>query len=552
MHPRPHVDDRTRMRFRFFGPIALLLLFLVLARPAAHAQDEPLILGRIDFPTAAAGDAQEAFETGVLALHSFWWTEARAHFRTAQQIDSSFAMAYWGEAMTYSQPGPAGRAAPQAARAVFDRMDAQTTLRWSARERGYIDALRLLSQEGQDLPARRQHYAAAMEHLAARYPDDDEATVFAALAQISAALVRPDFDPAAPEFVVPIAADLETIFQRNPKHPGVVHYLIHLYDTPTFAPLGLRPARIYARIAPASSHALHMPSHIFRALGMWDEMAASNVDAYQASVRWQQRTARPLHQRDYHALDWLFKAYLKRGQYAQARAVIADVEALEAEARQRGEAVGSLPFLAYSLKDQYAAAAARVGAEAGRYPVNNTLDLSQMPPTGGMWVLGYRAAATGQNALLEEAKARIQHFANIPYYAERLKAVPPYLDAVRHDATGDRPAALAAAKKAYEVERRVDFGRERPGSLLYAELLRKQGDPAAARAVYRALTEAAPHTPAYVLGRARTAAALGDRREAERQYRQVLDIWHQADADLPALEEARQFVRTQAPREDEP
>ena len=114
--------------------------------------------------------------------------------------------------------------------------------------------------------------------------------------------------------------------ERNRNHPGALHYLIHVYDTQTFARMGLRQARLYAEIAPASSHALHMPSHIFRHLGMWDEVAASNEDSYEASVEWQERTGRALHMRDFHAMDWLLDAYLRLGRFEDAKGLMDELD----------------------------------------------------------------------------------------------------------------------------------------------------------------------------------------------------------------------------------
>jgi len=153
--------------------------------------------------------------------------------------------------------------------------------------------------------------------------------------------------------VVAVAGRLEQVYERNREHPGALHYLIHVYDTQTFAMMGLRQARIYARIAPASSHALHMPSHIFRHLGMWDDVAASNEDAYAASVAWQERTGRPLHMRDYHALDWLLDAYLRLGRLDDARGVMTELDAVEAEIDRRGEEPGQFPSLAETLRTYY-------------------------------------------------------------------------------------------------------------------------------------------------------------------------------------------------------
>ena len=214
--------------------------------------DQPLLLGRIDFPTSGAPAAQEEFELGVLALHSFWYEEARDHFRKARELDPGFAMAYWGEAMTYDAPlqGTRGVQDSKVGQAILDQLDelqAQGKLNWTAREQGFVDALRPLYRE-RGSPKGRRAFAAAMEQLAARYPDDDEAVIFAALARMSAARVQRGFTWDDSSFVEPLAAILEEVYQRRPEHPGVVHYLIHVYDSRTFAHRGLDLARFYARL----------------------------------------------------------------------------------------------------------------------------------------------------------------------------------------------------------------------------------------------------------------------------------------------------------------
>ena len=188
-----------------------------------------------------------------------------------------------------------------------------------------------------------------MKAFSAEYPDDDEVTVFTALA----IMAMPGFDREQAAHVVTVAGRLEQVYERNREHPGALHYLIHAYDTQTFAALGLRQALIYARIAPASSHALHMSSHIFRHLGMWDEVVASNVDSYAASVAWQKRTGRPLHMRDYHALDWLLNAYLRLGRLDDAEGVMSELDAVEAEIDRLGEDTDQFPSVAETLRAYY-------------------------------------------------------------------------------------------------------------------------------------------------------------------------------------------------------
>lgn len=314
-----------------------------------------MLLGKIDFPTSAEGEVQAEFELGVLALHSFWYEEARDHFLKAQELDPSFGMAYWGEAMTYDNPfftEPKGEEYERLGReavARMDQLDAAGELVWTERERGYANAIRWRFADSYDFADRREAYAEAMEQASLNYPEDDEAAVLTELA----VMAMPGFDREQPLHVVQVASRLEEVYQRNREHPGVLHYLIHVYDTQTFARMGLRQARIYAKIAPASSHALHMPSHIFRHLGLWEEVAASNEDSYQASVAWQERTGRPLHMRDYHALDWLLDAYLRLDRFEDARRIIDELDQIEAEIRRRGEDPGQFPSVAESLRGYY-------------------------------------------------------------------------------------------------------------------------------------------------------------------------------------------------------
>ena len=344
---------------RFYTLAVTILLFLAANCTGSHpssalAQEPGLPLGTIDFPTSGAPEAQEEFIVGVLALHSFWYEEARDRFVRAQQIDPGFGMAYWGEAMTYDNalgtvPGLENESEGTAVIARMDRLDSEGKLRWTARERAYADAVRERFLPERSPEDRRRAYAGAMDQLSLQAPDDDEANAFAALAF----LALPTFDRDSALHVVTVASMLEEIYERNREHPGVLHYLIHAYDTPTFARMGLRQARLYARIAPASSHALHMPSHIFRHLDMWEEVALSNEDSYRASVDWQERTNRPLGMRDYHALDWMLAAYLNLGRLDDALGVIEELASIDEEIQRRGEDAGDFPSIAASMRAYY-------------------------------------------------------------------------------------------------------------------------------------------------------------------------------------------------------
>jgi hypothetical protein len=314
-----------------------LALALVLASlihtSSIYAASRPLSLGHIDFPTSATGEAQQEFTNGVLALHSMWYEKARVYFRHAQQLDPAFGMAYWGEAMSYDNAflvEPDVEEEEKAGTEVVQRMealDAQGALRWNEREKGFAKAIRARFKPATSVEERREAYASAMSQMAERYPNDDEVTVFTALA----IMALPKFDNTDPSNLVPVAGRLEQVYEHNRKHPGALLLLIQLYSTPAFALMGLRQARVYAAIVPPSVHAIHMPSHIFRLLGMWPEVEASNVDCWNVAVELQQQTRQPFRQRDLHCLDWLGDAIVNLNHQDQARKLLASLDALSAQ-----------------------------------------------------------------------------------------------------------------------------------------------------------------------------------------------------------------------------
>ncbi len=249
--------------------------------------------------------------------HSFWYRQSKEIFEDVLKADPECAIAYWGIALSLlwnpHAPPPAanlplGLAAIQKGKAVGAK---------TQRERDYIDALAVMYTDYDKVPhgARVQAYLKAMEALAARYPDDDEAQIFYAITLNVAA--SPNDKTYANQLKG--AAILEPIFKRQPRHPGVAHYLIHLYDTPALAEKGLDAARRYAAIAPAAPHAQHMPSHIFTRVGYWKESIASNIAAARAA-----KDGKEFHDQ-LHAMDYMVYAYLQLGQDKEAREVVAEM-----------------------------------------------------------------------------------------------------------------------------------------------------------------------------------------------------------------------------------
>ena len=273
-------------------------------------------LGTIHFPTSAKPAAQAPFLTGVKGLFNFEFDIAAEAFQQAQKADPDFALAYWGEAMSFNHPLWAEQDLA-AARRVMEKL-APTAAARSAKapagkERMLVEALEPLFGAGDKL-TRDVAYAEAMKRIHEKYADDDEIATFYALALLGTA--RPG--EKSTRTAMQAAAIAEGIFQRNPKHPGAAHFIIHSFDDPDHAILALPAARAYSKIAPSAAHALHMPSHIFVQLGMWDDVIASNIVAYKAAVDLADRKNLPRGREDFHTLSWLQYAYLQEGKLADA------------------------------------------------------------------------------------------------------------------------------------------------------------------------------------------------------------------------------------------
>ena len=316
-------------RFASLLVVSLSALGLFSAGPAPAAE-----LGRVAFVNSGSEEAQEPFQQGVAALHSFFYDEAADLFREAQRRDPGFAMAYWGEALTHNHPlwrQQDRDAALEALGKLAPTRQERAAKAPTERERAYLETVEILYGDGEK-HERDVAYREALRRLAERFPDDPEARALHALAIQGAAETAhqtggADVIPARMES----AGILEELFDRHPDHPGVLHYLIHAYDDPVHAPLGLRPARIYAEVAPEANHALHMPSHIFLQLGMWERVVASNEDAVAASEAWVERRGHARDKIDLHSLSWLHYARLQLGQTeAGARATMSHTGSLAA------------------------------------------------------------------------------------------------------------------------------------------------------------------------------------------------------------------------------
>src|ERR1044072_8966283 len=298
-----------------FFAVAAAVAATALPVPALAQQDDTeKQFGIVHFETSCNETAQRRFDRAMRYQHSFWYQSSKEIFEETLKADPECAIAYWGIALSLlwnpHVPTPAKNLAEGAAAIAKGKSIGAR----SQRERDYIDALAAMYADHDKVPhgARVQAYVKAMEALAPRYPNDDEAQIFYGITLNVAA--SPNDKTYANQLKG--AAILEPIFKRQPRHPGVAHYLIHLYDTPALAEKGLEAARLYAKIAPGASHAQHMPSHILTRVGYWQE----SIDSNSVSRRVAKEAKEPHEQ--LHAMDYQVYAYLQLGQDKNAKAVI--------------------------------------------------------------------------------------------------------------------------------------------------------------------------------------------------------------------------------------
>ena len=295
--------------------LSFLLLLLLFCAASAFGQQD---YGEVAFVNSGPAAAQPDFLRALAQLHNFEYDDAAEHFRKVQQIAPDFILGYWGEAMTKNHP-LWHEEDVRAARLILNRLGSTPEARLAKgltdREKLFLQSVEVLFGEGTKAE-RDQRYESVLAELHRKFPDDVDATSFYALAILGTAEQGRDFAT-----YMRAAAVLEEVFPEHPRHPGVVHYLIHSYDDSIHAPLGLRAARIYAKIAPEAGHAQHMTSHIFLALGMWDDEVKANETAVAVVNRLRQKAGSPPASCG-HYNEWLEYGYMQQGRIADARRVL--------------------------------------------------------------------------------------------------------------------------------------------------------------------------------------------------------------------------------------
>ena len=530
------------------GYIALAVMLW----PAAAASQQPAAverLGTVGFENSCSPAAQPAFQRAVALLHSFEFRDAINGFNQTLASDPECGIAYWGLAMgIWGNPFvPARKPEPLLERgsAVVER--GKSTGAGTQRERDFIAAAARLYEDFRSLDqaARLAAYRDAMATLAARYPRDIEASIFAALAMAISA------DPADKTFAVQLAAGrlLEDLFARFPDHPGLAHYIIHTYDVPAIANRAQRAAARYAAIAPTAPHALHMPSHTFTRVGDWGESITSNLASTAAAKR-AESTSEELH-----ASDYLMYAYLQTGRDSAARALLQALPAIAARfdpAKPTGAAPASAAFFAI------AAIPARYALERGAWAEGAALAVNRTPYA---WVdaLSFFARAIGAARIGDREAAR-RHAAELaalrdslleqkePYWAEQaeiqLLAAKGWI-ALADGANGEAVAMMREAARREDATEKsaVTPGPLAPARELLGEMLLQVGQPADALAEFQQALRHEPNRYRTVAGAATAAASAGDASLARRYYSLLLELTRPGDRPgRPELSAARRAV----------
>jgi hypothetical protein len=497
-------------------PVVAALLAMTFAGSVHGADDEhhshpvPEKLGKVTFATSCRTAVKPAFERAVALLHSFAYSASEEAFRDVIRRDPGCAIARWGIAMSLFHQlwdPPAGEALREGAEQLRSATDARPG---SLRERQFIEALATYYRdpEHQTAAVRAEQYAHAMADVARDNPKDAEAQIFYALALIASA---PPTDKSHSNQKQ--AADiLEPLYRQQPDHPGLAHYLIHACDSAELAPRGLAAARAYSRIAPSVPHALHMPSHIYTRLGLWDDSIASNQAARAAAL------AQGDVGEELHAMDYLTYAYLQRGQYANAELVVADLRSMKDL---------SVP----QFKVGYAATAMPVRMAVERADWDDAISLEPLPQSAPqVAALVYWARALGESravhprssdAELEKLQAclnELKSSRNV-YWATQVDVLVKEAQAWASAGNGDAQAAVLELRAAADEEDAIEKLPVTPGPIVpareqLAELLLDLQRPEQALREYQTALTLAPGRRGALLGAITAADRLGDAQSA--------------------------------------
>jgi hypothetical protein len=527
---------------------AVLLVLTALRSPAQeHQHENGEKLGSVNFATSCNEAAQKDFNRAVALLHSFQFSRAISGFNTVLGEDPACGIAYWGISLSdWSNPFAAGMKSTGQLQLGLESADRGKSLgAKSERERAYLAAVSELYANFQNTPQRVRilAYRDAMAKLAAKYPRDDEAQIFYALALASSE------DAADKTYAgrLKAGAILEKLFAQQPTHPGLAHYIIHTYDVPALASQALIAAQRYAKIAPDAPHALHMPSHTFTRLGYWQESIDSNVAAASAAQR-EHQTAEELH-----ASDYEIYAYLQTAQDEAAARIANSLPEIASRFDPKavvggagGPTAGYFALAAiparFALERQDWKQAEQLALRETAFPYTDAMTWFARGVGAGQ--LGHAATAEASVTALRQIQERLVK-AGEPYWATQVEIQKLEVSAWAAFAAGNKHTALRQMEFAVKSEDGTEKNAVTPGPLapareLLAEMLLQMNEPKQALEQFEATLKKEPRRFRSVYGAAHAAQLSGRRDSSQKYFRELLKICARADnPERSELEEAR-------------
>ena len=521
--------------------VTLSLTLACAGAPGIEREDA----GTISFPTSGTPEAQTYFIRGVALLHNYGWKRAIEQFHLAQSAQPDFAMAYWGETLCYNHPLFSQHDVTKP-REVLSRLgptpEARLARAPTDREKGFLGAVEVLWGEG-NARERVVGYMESMRTLYEQYPDDAEAATFYALSLMMVSQLTGDLSL---RLEMQAGAVALRVFAEQPNHPGAAHYIIHAFDDPLHAPLALRAAERYSEIAPAPAHALHMPTHIFIQLGMWERVAKQNDVSYAAARdSWEPGDSGG---DMLHAIDWGQYGYLQLGDYARARQAI--------------ETAAEIVTKPYVNRSRYSLMKSRYIIETEEW---NVAPLAEAAPADEIFAVGLSAARTGDLAAAERAASRLGEM------AEKQEATLADMGSAEHSMTADdvdqarsvmvmyrelaalvnlarggTSEAMTLMTQATQIEDAMSPPRGpvdpiKPSYELFGEMLLDLGRPAEAVEQFEKTLLGRPNRSRALLGLARAYAQAGDQTRARTTYQKLANIWS-GRTSLPGYQEAQAFL----------
>jgi tetratricopeptide (TPR) repeat protein len=514
---------------------------LLSAQEPQHHHDVDEKVGSVTFTTSCAPEVQSQFERGVALLYSFEYEMADAQFEEVAKKDPRCAMAYWGQAMTlyhelWDRPSKAALA--QGAELLAKARSLQPP---TARERDYILALSVFYSETDKLDhnQRADAYAKAMQGVYKRYPNDDEAAIFYALALLASG---PERDPNLTNAKAAVAI-LNKLYAKEPNHPGIAHYIIHSCDNPAMASLALSAARKYAGIAPASPHAVHMPSHIFARLGLWQDDINSNL----AAIRVADGMAEHHHVMHHkvHSMDFLEYAYMQIGDDASAKATMEQIEAIRVEQMD--------PEFENYLLARQAEGPAKYALERRQWKEALALQpIAGAPPQVQLVTYWGRAIAAGHLHDAAAAQDALKHYDELleatrkgprPYLADGLKDEHQVVKAWAAYAAGNFDNAVRWLRAVADDEDKVGKGEtELPAREMLADMLLDLQRPQEALTEYEISLRTDPNRFNGLYGAAQAAAQVQQKEKASAYYTQLLKNCEGIRSDRPEIAQAKTLL----------